>query len=267
MNHIQRMMRIYRALMRREVGLTLVYRAEIIIWMLAGILPLVMLAAWLSLGQDGPVGSFTPHDFIAYYLAAIFVRHMTGVWIIWDLDYQIRQGEFSMQLLRPLNPIHYWAVNGFGSKWLRLLVLLPIFGLAMWFTGISFDLRPLSLVLFVIALAGTWVLNFLVQYLNGLLGFWITKAVAVFDLWFGLWSIFSGYLIPLELLPTAVQRAAYWLPFRYQLAVPLEISIGRLHGAELWRSLAMQWLWIGICYGLYRLMWRQGIKKYSAVGA
>lgn len=264
---IARYQRIYRALLRRETLIVMAYRAEIFIWVLSGVMPLVMLAAWLSLGAGGPVGSFAPRDFIAYYLAVIFVRQMTGVWIIWDMNNQIRQGEFSHLLLRPLNPVHHYLVAAMGSKWLRLLLLLPVLTVAALATGVRYDVAPLTLLLFLIALVGAWFLSFWVQYVNGLLAFWITQATALFDLWFGLWSIFSGYLIPLELLPLSVQRASFWLPFRYQLGVPLEIILGRLSGGEALRDLAMQWAWIAAFYLLYRVLWWRGLKKYGAVGA
>jgi ABC-2 type transport system permease protein len=264
---MRRFWRIYRVLLRREMNLVLVYRAQMVIWLLTGVLPLIMLAAWLSLGAGGPVGSFTPTDFIAYYLAAIFVRQLTGVWIVWDLDYQIRQGEFSTLLLRPIDPIHQFAARGLGGKWLRFLMLAPVLGTAMIVTGVRYPVDPLTLIAFVLAMFGAWLLSFFIQYINGLLAFWITQAVAVFDLWFGLWTILSGYLIPLELLPSAVRQAAYWLPFRYQLAVPLEIIMGRAQGVELWRSLALQALWIAVMFGVCRILWWRGIKKYSAVGA
>jgi len=264
---MRRFFRIYGAFLRRETRLVLVYRAEIIIWMLTGVLPLVMLAAWLSLGAGGPIGSFEPQDFIAYYLGAIFVRQMTGVWIVWDIDYQIRQGEFSTLLLRPIDPIHHWLVTAAGNKWLRFLLLTPVLIAAAWFTGARFEPTPLSIAAFVPALFGAWLLSFLIQYCNGLLAFWTTRAVAVFDLWFGLWSIFSGYLIPLDLLPPAVQRLTFWLPFRYQLAVPLEILLGRLQGRELALGLVLQWAWIALFFVLNRVLWKSGVRKYSAVGA
>ncbi len=264
---MRRYLRIYWAFLKRETRLVFVYRVQIIIWIITGVLPLVMLAAWLALGQGGPVGSFEPRDFIAYYLAAIFVRQMTGVWIIWDMDYQIRQGEFSTLLLRPVDPMHHWAVAALGSKWLRLVILGPTLGAAAYVTGAQYDLQPITLAVFVTAIVNAWLLSFFIQYMNGLLAFWITQAVAVFDLWFGLWAIFSGYLIPPELLPMAVQRLAFWLPFRYQLAVPLEIIMGRLHGPDMWIGLGMQGGWIILSFLLCRLMWQRGLKKYSAVGA
>jgi ABC-2 type transport system permease protein len=264
---MKRFWRIYRALLRREMHLVIAYRAQMTIWLLTGVLPLVMLSAWLTLGAGGPVGSFTPTDFIAYYLAAIFVRQMTGVWIVWDLDYQIRQGEFSTLLLRPLDPIHEFAARGMGSKWLRFLILAPVLGAAMLATGVRYSIDPLGLLAFLLAMIGAWMLSFLIQYINGLLAFWITQAIAVFDLWFGLWTLLSGYLIPLELMPAALRQVAYWLPFRCQLAVPLEILMGRLRGGEIWLNLALQAFWIIVMYGLCRLLWRRGIKKYSAAGA
>ncbi len=264
---MRRYFRIYSAFFHFETRLVLVYRAEIIIWMLTGVLPLVMLAAWLSLGAGGPIGSFAPQDFIAYYLGAIFIRQMTGVWIVWDIDYQIRQGEFSTLLLKPLNPIHHWLVRAAGNKWLRFVLLTPVLVAAARITGARFEPTVVTIAAFVPALFGAWLLSFMIQYNNGLLAFWTTRASAVFDLWFASWSIFSGYLIPLELMPPAIQRLTFWLPFRYQLSVPLEILLGRLQGRDLLYGLLMQWAWIGVFFVLYRVLWKTGVKKYSAVGA
>ena len=47
----------YMALFRRGVALTLEYRAQILIWWLTMSMPLVMLAVWLTLAQDGPIGT------------------------------------------------------------------------------------------------------------------------------------------------------------------------------------------------------------------
>ena len=69
----------YMALFRRGVALTLEYRAQILIWWLTMSMPLVMLAVWLTLAQDGPIGSYNAGDFIAYYLLALYVRQMTAV--------------------------------------------------------------------------------------------------------------------------------------------------------------------------------------------
>jgi ABC-2 type transport system permease protein len=108
---------------------------------------------------------------------------------------------------------------------------------------------------------------FFIQYTNGLLSFWITQAIGINDMWFGMFSLFSGYLIPLELFPTTLRNALYALPFRYMMSFPVEIFTDQLTLIDILRGLAVQWLWVAVFYVMYRIVWAYGLKKYSAVGA
>ena len=262
------MWRKYRALFRAGWGNAIAYRAEIVIWMLTGTLPLVMMSVWLAIAGGQPVGSFRPADFVSYYLGGIFVRQMVGVWIVWDLERAIRLGELSPKLLRPINPIHEYAMLNLAAKPLRLPILLPVLALGVrLYPGAGFDLSPGNLFAFLTTLALAWMLYFFIQYCIGLLAFWISQATALWSAWFHLWLVFSGYLIPLDLFPPFVTRLSTWLPFRYTFSLPLEVLMGRLHGPALARNLAIQVAWLVLFFGLYQLLWHRGLRRYSAVGA
>src|SRR5215217_2162134 len=100
-------LRAYAALLKAYWMRALEYRGVILIWILSGILPLVMLMVWLTISAAGPVAGYDSTAFISYYLMVILVRRMTGVWIIWDMDREIRLGELSFYLLKPFHPIHH----------------------------------------------------------------------------------------------------------------------------------------------------------------
>jgi len=263
------MWRIYKVLFKTNWSLVLEYRAEITIWMLYSFQPLVAMAVWLSLGRGGPVGGYRPSDFVSYYLANILIRQFTGAWIIWDLDREIRMGEFSYKLLKPLSPIHHYLVGNLAAKPLRVGIVLPPILLAAFLTpGVRYASDPTTLVIFVATVFGAWLITFLFQYNIGLLSFWITQTLALNDLLlFGLWSLLSGYLIPLDLFPEAVVRLSYYLPFRYMLSLPLETILGRLTLKDMLYGMTLQWVWIALFWALYRLLWWRGLKYYSAVGA
>ena len=248
--------------------LALEYRLAVFIWMFSMVLPLIMLAGWLSIAEGGRVGRFGRTDFIEYYVAAILVRNLTGVWIIWDLDADIRHGEMSFKLLKPLNPIIHYIAQSLSAKPLRLAVLAPmVISVAWLIPGVRFDARPQTLFLFTLAIAGTWAMLFFIQYTNGLLGFWITQAIGINDMWFGIFSLFSGYLIPLDLFPPFLRNALHALPFRYMMSFPIEIFTGQLRMSEILRGLSLQWLWVAVFYATYRMVWTRGLRRYSAVGA
>src|SRR5262245_28667339 len=108
--------RAYSALLRAYWMRALEYRGVIMIWILAGLLPLVMMMVWLTLSAAGPVAGYDSTTFVSYYLMVILVRRLTGVWIIWDMDREIRLGELSFYLLKPIHPIHHHLARIIAGK-------------------------------------------------------------------------------------------------------------------------------------------------------
>src|SRR4030042_723569 len=80
------------------------YRAELLVWLLSTTMPLVMLALMSAVAREGPVGRFGSADFTAYYLAALVVRLLTGAWVLWEVNFEIRQGTLAYRLPRPPHP-------------------------------------------------------------------------------------------------------------------------------------------------------------------
>jgi ABC-2 type transport system permease protein len=262
------MLRKYLALFRANWAGVIEYRASILIYMLSATSPLVSLAVWLSLAADGPVGNYSATDFVAYYLAVIFVRQLTGAWVVYDLDFHIRQGSLSAKLLKPINPIHDFIAVNLADKLFRLpLVLTPVVIAAVLVPGVRYDLSPLNLVYFVVSLALAWLSIYFAQFCIGLLGFWISHSLAVNDLWFGIRMMLSGNLAPLDLFPAPIPQLSVYLPFRYTLSFPVEILLGRVSGDQLWLGFAVQGVWLLATFGLYRVLWTRGLRQYSAFGA
>ena len=249
-------------------NLMIEYRIMVAIWILTIVLPLIMLAAWLSIAENGPVGGYDRTRFISYYLAALVVRNMTGMWFIWEMDSELRLGSLSFRLLKPMDPIVHYLAYACSSKPLRLVILVPLtIAVFLVVPGLKWALDPLSLLLFVASLAGALLILFLMQYTIGLFGFWITRSLSVNDFWFFTYSLASGYLVPLDLFPPAVHDVLLFLPFRYTMSFPVEILTGRLAWGMSLQGIAIQWVWVVGIYGLNRWVWRRGLRRYSAVGA
>jgi ABC-2 type transport system permease protein len=258
----------YPTLLRAYFARSIEYRAIIIIWALASVVPLVMLAVWLTLAADGPVGSYSASDFVAYYLGVLLTRRLAGVWVVWDLDIKIREGQLSVDLLRPLHPFHYDVARVIAAKPLNLLVILPPVALAaLLYPGRQFDLSPPAIGLYLLAVSGALLTELFVQWCVGSLAFWWSHATALQEGWFVLYSLLGGQLIPLALLPGALRTVSDWLPFRYLMGFPVEILVGRLGPTELVTGFAMQAAWLLFFWLLFRFIWRRGLREYGAVGA
>jgi len=254
--------------MRANWGLVLEYRASMVIWMLTNILPLLMLAVWLSLAEEGPVGPYGPGEFVSYYLGVLLVRQFTTVWVVWDLDRQIRLGELSPKLLRPFNPLHEHISFNLADKLFRVPIVIPlILTVACLVPGVRYALTPLTVLAFVLALAGAWGIRFMSQYAFGLLSFWISQGLALNDLWFAGFMLLGGLIAPLDLFPPAISQMVQLLPFRFMLSFPVEIVLGRLTLAEILGGLGVQALWLVVFVGVSWGLWKRGLRQYSAVGA
>lgn len=261
-------MRKFSVLLRVTWSDALAYRAEIFIWVLTGVLPLVMLAVWLSLGGEGGVGGYSGADFVAYYVGALAVRQLTGVWIIWDMEREIRLGELSPQLLRPYHPLLRYLAMAMSDKPLRLAMMVPIIGGALLIAPAALpQFDALSLAAFPLAVVLAFLIYFCTQCCIGLLSFWWTQVLAVQDFWFGLYSFASGYLVPLDLLPAPVTRLLFLLPFRGMLGYPVDLLLGRLAPGEVAFGLGLQLFWLAVLFGLMQVLWRRGLRRYGAVGA
>ena len=257
-------------LLRVGMSETLAYRAEFVVWMLTTTLPLVMLGLWTSVADDaqGPFGSFTSDHFVAYYLITLILRNITGSWVVWQLDSDIRNGTLSMRLLRPVHPFVTYAATHLASVPLRGVVALPFTAILLLASArqlLTDD--PVLIAVFFGSLVGAWAITFFLQVMIGTLAFYVDKTQALFEIYLGVFAVLSGYLIPLAMLPGWAQEIAALAPFRYVLAFPVETLMGLHDRAEALRLLAVQWLFVIGTYTASRIIWRAGIRRYEAFGS
>jgi ABC-2 type transport system permease protein len=262
-----RTLRALPTLLRIGLAEAVAYRAEFLVWLLSTNMPLVMLALWSAVAADGPVGRFDQDGFTAYYLAALVVRLMTGAWVVWELNFEIRQGTLSFRLLRPVHPLVAYAAENVAAMPVRLVVSLPVAVAALFLAGGAHVTRdPVQLALFPVAILGAWLITYLAMAAVGTLAFHFESATSLFDVWLGLFGVFSGYLVPLELYPAWVGRAAEALPFRYMLAFPVELVTGTLSRSEALRQLGIQWAFAALLLAVAAGAWRAGMRRFSAAG-
>jgi ABC-2 type transport system permease protein len=247
-----------------------VYRAEIIIWMLTGTIPLIMMAVWIgkARAEGGEVGGFTPEAFAAYFLAAWIAGQLAVAWVSWELDYQIRQGILSPKLLRPLDPFWEHLAQHVTEKFVRtpFLLLIVAAGL-MLVPGTRLTPDAWHLLAFLGSAALAFLIRFLIAYCIGLIAFWWDQASALDELYFTIAAFLTGSFAPLDLYPAWARAIIEWLPFPYIIYYPAQILNGTVPPTEIARVMAMQGLWIAVFAALRLMLWRRGLRRYGAVGA
>jgi ABC-2 type transport system permease protein len=269
---IQRTYRFYRkymALLKMGWAIVIAYRSEAFIWMIGSFFqPLVSLFVWMSIAGDGTVGGYSTADFVLYFVGVLVVGRMTGAWDIWHLDNDIRQGTFSNKLLRPFHPVHWNMADNLASKLFWLLLIVPVWTvLALIFPGLRPPISPLFYLYTFISMMLALLIRFIIGYQIGMLAFWTNRAASIYVVYEGIHLFMSGRIAPLSMFPSWVISLAEWLPFYITVGFPVEMLSGQLTDPVLiGKYFGLQCIWLTVLILLFRLEWKWGIRKYSAVG-
>lgn len=259
-------------IMRVGVAEAVAYRAEMLVWVLATTMPFIMLALWSAVSAVTPVVAtggrqYTQGMFTAYFLAVFIVRQLISSWASWEINWEVRQGTLAMRLLRPIHPVVSYAAGNLAALPMRSFVVLPVVGI-IFLAGVagSFPTDPKVWALWCFAMIGGWLITFFANIAIGSLSLYMDSSIKLMDLWLAGFFVFSGYLYPLDTFPPWVRAAADWLPFRYQIGVPVELMTGAHAFEESLQLVLRQWTWAAGLGVFAVLLWNNGVKRFQAFG-
>jgi ABC-2 type transport system permease protein len=243
------------------------YRAEMLIWVLSTTMPLVMMPLWLAVTRQGAVAGLDHRGVVAYFLATFLVRQLTSAWVAWQINFEVRQGTLAMRLLRPVSPLLAYAVEHVAAIPVRVAIAFPVaVGLLVWFAPDPLPDDALGWALTAMALVGAWLLTFFVQVAIGALSLRLRSSLKLVDVWFAGFLVFSGYLVPLRAFPSWLQSSIDWLPFRYQLGLPVELLTSAHPPSMALTLIGRQWAWVTLVTVLAAVTWRMGLRRFAAYG-
>jgi ABC-2 type transport system permease protein len=257
----------YPTLVRNAVQVALAYRGRMALWVLSGFFPLLLMAVWLTVvAEGGPPAGWTAADFLSYYAAATLLANLSGQHVVWEWDTEMRSGDLSVRMLRPIHPFHQYAASDLGHRVVFVVVLVPALVLAaLLVPGLHYPIDAGRLAAVAAATALAYVVGLLMASTFALIGFWSTQASNAWLLWWGLGSFASGWVAPLALMPEWLRTAALILPFRTTMGFPVELLMGRLDLGESAYGFAVGLAWLAVFSVLYRFGWRRGVRRYQAV--
>jgi ABC-2 type transport system permease protein len=257
--------RVARALLGSQYALMLEYRAEIALWALSGVLPLIMLGVCSGSGAAAAAG-LSAQQLSHYFLAAFVVRQFTVVWLIQVFEDDALQGRLSPFLLQPLSPLWRYLAAHFSEQASRIpfvAVMLLVVGLAA--PGLLWLPSAGNLLLGILAIVAAFLLRFLLQVLVTTLCFWSERAAALDRLLMIPYLFLSGIVAPLNTFPPAVRRLALATPFPWMVDFPARLLAGEPVNVALGFGAIAAWCLLLLPIGHW--LWRAGLRRYSAMGA
>ena len=247
------------------------YRANLLMYLLYWLVsPIIYLAVWTSIANvKGSVNGFTANDFVTYYMVLLICDQITSNIVIHTFAYKIQDGSLSGELIKPIHPLlTNGLVNNIAFKMLTIMGLIPIWVILFFLFKPDFSGVSLSGVLRAIPAR---ILGFFIGYLLSAsitsLAFWTTRVYSIHEFYFAIILLFSGQFVPLPLMPKIIQDIAQYLPFQLFMYYPIQLILGKLSTDQIIQGYIMAVVWLVISVAFFNWVWREGVKRYSAVGA
>ena len=257
--------RVAGALLSTQYAAMLEYRAEIALWALSGVLPLIMLGVWQGSGAAVAAG-ISSSSLNHYFLATFVVRQFTVVWLIYEFERDALEGKLSPLLLQPLHPLWRYVAAHLAEQATRIpfvAAMLVVIGLVapdlLWWPA------PSRLLLGLVAILAAFSLRFLLQTIVAMLCFWSERAAALDRLLLIPYLFLSGLVAPLDTYPPEVRRLAELTPFAWMVNFPARLLAGET--VNVVGGFTVLALWCALLLPLCLVLWRAGVRRYSAMGA
>lgn len=265
------MLRIYQRLWQVNWAEQWQYRANLIMYLLYWLVsPVVYLAVWTTVATtQGSVQGLTANDFVTYYMTLLIIDQLTSEITIHIFGYKVQDGSLSNELIRPIHPIlTNTLVSNLAFKLLVLGAMLPVWGVLWFLFQPDFSAVTWGNILIAVpAVVLGFTLNFLIGATLTSVAFWTTRVWSLSEFYWAIVSLMSGQFVPLTLMPPFIQTIAAYLPFQMFKYFPIQLVLGRLSPDEIVRGYVSGVVWLIVSALLFRWVWREGVKKYSAVGA
>ncbi len=251
---------------------TFVYRWNFLLRSLFGIVPLVgTVFIWQAVfeSRGAAIGGYDFREMIFYFLLTILVENLvTPTEDEWRIAAEIRDGQISALLVKPLDYLGYRVSLFLSYRALYTLVTLPLVAVIFWWFRdyLRLPAHAITWAAFGASLLMAAFLQFFIAYALAMMAFWILEITTIIFILYSFEYFLSGNVFPLDILPGWLHGFLRWSPFTYELFFPVQIYLERVRGAALATGLLIQAGWVIAMFLLARMLFHLGVRKYQAVG-
>jgi ABC-2 type transport system permease protein len=258
----------YRSLFNVSLEEAINYRAEMFLWSVINGIPILsMIVIWLNVvGPEDNIKGYTQAAFLTYYLSGYIFSELSSAHFDQSTVDSINSGRFSQWLLKPIHLKTSYIIKEVPWRILTLLTLvIPVFILTKLLIPGTLTLPTLAhFGMLAPILVITYLLNSLLNLLVISFGFIFEQARSLTHARWMLSWLFSGSMIPPELMPPVMAQTLHLLPFKFSHYVPVQIYTGNL--THIFPLFLQAGVWMLILTLLVNLLWRHNLRHYTAAG-
>ena len=223
---------------------------------------------WRALYKGrGMVGDVDADSMLTY----VVISSLLSVLLITNVERRIQtsvvKGTVATDMMKPVNIFGVYFAEDIGNIIALIFQnMLPILiiGALMIRVPRMADIRDLPLL--IISVAESFLINWLIAALFGMIAFTAVNIDALIQVKKHLLRLLSGSIIPIWFFPPGVARVLESLPFVYIYQLPLSIYIGRGDRAQHLGQMRIQSLWLLILAGLFFYAQNRAARKVMVQG-
>jgi ABC-2 type transport system permease protein len=266
----------YLAIFRVSLSERMTYRGDFLLATIFRFLPmLTTILLWQAIyagsGQD-ELSGFRFREMIAYLLLTHISRMFSSMPnLAAGIAREVREGTLKRYLLQPMDMIGYLLAYRVAHKVAYIVTSFIPYALLFLVCQLSlgiFDKVPdaTTLAAYALSLILSFLVGFFFEATVGMVGFWFLEVTSLLYIVMTLNFFISGQMLPLDLLPDPWFTLLKWLPFQYMAYFPAVVFLGKVQRADLPWLLLGELLWAVAFMVLARVLFRLGLRRYSAFG-
>jgi viologen exporter family transport system permease protein len=257
----------------------LAYRGDFFFSTCLRFLPMVTtILLWTAIyqgagGGDSAAGprlsGFSYREMIAYLLLVHISRMFSSMpGLASGIARDIRDGSLKKYLLQPIDMLSYLVSYRAAHKVAYIVTACLPYGLLFFLCRGFFDGLPggWTLAGYLVSLALAFIVGFFFEACIGMIGFWFLEVTSLLYVVNILNFFISGQMFPLDLLSPFWAGLLKALPFQYLAYFPATVFLGKVQGRDLAHGLLAEAAWAVFFIVLARVLYRLGLRRYSAFG-
>lgn len=184
-----------------------------------------------------------------------------------ELEVQVKNGNISYELIRPLNLYGLWYARAFAIRTVPTAMrCIPVFMIAILFFGLSAPISWTAFLAFGISLIFGSFLSAAITTLITISLFWTISGEGVQRLMPHVALLLSGLIVPLPLFPEWFQPFLSLQPLRGVIDIPCRLYTGVIPVQETFYYLGFQLIWILILVGVGRWLMGRALRQIVIQG-
>jgi ABC-2 type transport system permease protein len=182
---------------------------------------------WIGIGQSHPLGAYGLQGMVSY-----IAFNQAALWVVngmnggLGLEQSVRTGQLAVELTRPVHlyvSLMYREWGNIGYQFLYKTI--PIFIIYVVTVSLRLPENGWTYLWTAVALSFAAYIMIAINYLIGLAAVWTTESRWLGWLNFAVFTLLSGFFIPLEWLPDRLRTLTYLTPYPYVQYHPARIFL------------------------------------------